>query len=172
MKKNVFLLAFIMLQSVSALNAAENFNKNDETKGSIFGELTERALSVAMENIKEGSIVAINKLKYPSGWSSDSKNEYKDYVMDFLIKEGYKMVAKNYLEKLYEEQKSQQSGIYNEKTTVKTNNFSAIGYYIDLTLSRDNNTFMVRAQIINVSTGEIDGIGICKWDLEVGYSCN
>ena len=70
-----------------------------------------------------------------------------------LLDKGYRVVAKDYLEKLYEEQEAQQSGIYNERTTVQENNFSGVGYYINVNVTE---TF-VRVQVVNVSTGEYEG---------------
>lgn len=81
-----------------------------------------------------------------------NKEEYKDEVVEILLDKGYKVVAKEYLEKLYEEQQAQQSGIYNDRTTVKDNNFSAVGYYLNVRLTETS----LRVQIINVSTGEYD----------------
>ena len=73
--------------------------------------------------------------------------------MTILLNKGYRVVAKEYFEKLYQEQQDQQSGIYNEKTTVQENNFSAVGYYINVKVTE---TF-VRVQVVNVSTGEYEG---------------
>ena len=70
-----------------------------------------------------------------------------------LLDKGYKVVAKEYLERLYEEQQNQQSGIYNDKTTVQENNFSAVGYYINVKVTETS----LRVQVINVSTGEYEG---------------
>ena len=63
------------------------------------------------------------------------------------------MVAKEYLQKLYNEQQDQLSGIYNENTTVQENNFSAVGYYINVKATDSS----VRVQVVNVSTGEYEG---------------
>ena len=82
-----------------------------------------------------------------------NKEDYKDEVVEVLLDKGFKVVAKEYLERLFEEQKSQQSGVYNEKTTVKEDNFSAVGYYLNVKLTET----ALRVQVINVSTGEYDG---------------
>ncbi len=86
------------------------------------------------------------------------REEYQDQVVEILLDKGYKVVAKEYLEKLYEEQKNQQSGIYNEKTTVQENNFSAVGYYLNVKLTETS----LRVQVINVSTGEYAGNATVK----------
>ena len=108
-----------------------------------------RALDKALQDIREGSRIAIDQVKVPSG---TNKDEYKDEVVEILLDKGYKVVAKEYLEKLYEEQQAQQSGIYNDRTTVKNDNFSAVGYYLNVRLTDTS----LRVQIINVSTGEYD----------------
>jgi len=63
------------------------------------------------------------------------------------------VVAKEQLEKLYREQQDQQSGIYNPNTTVQDNNFSAVGYYINVKVTETS----IRVQVVNVSTGEYEG---------------
>ena len=108
-----------------------------------------KALDKALQDIREGSRIAIDQVKVPSG---ENKEEYKDEVVEILLDKGYKVVAKEYLEKLYEEQQAQQSGIYNDRTTVKGDNFSAVGYYLNVSLTETS----LRVQIINVSTGEYD----------------
>lgn len=108
-----------------------------------------KALDKALQDIREGSRIAIDQVKVPSGMD---RNEYKDEIVEFLLDKGYKVVAKEYLEKLYEEQQAQQSGIYNDRTTVKENNFSAVGYYLNVRLTDTS----LRVQVINVSTGEYD----------------
>ena len=70
-----------------------------------------------------------------------------------LLDKGYKVVAKEFLAKLYEEQKAWESGIYNEDTTGKENNFSAVGYYINVKVTETS----LRVQVVNVSTGEYEG---------------
>jgi len=67
---------------------------------------------------------------------------------------GYRIVAKEYLERLYNEQKSQQSGIFNESTTAQENNFSAVGYFISVWEIFDS----FKVQVVNVSTGEFEGV--------------
>lgn len=109
-----------------------------------------KAIDKAFRNVREGSRIAIDQV---SVWSEINKEDYKDQVIDVLLDKGYKVVAKEYLEKLYEEQKSQQTGIYNEKTTVQENNFSAVGYYINIKVTETS----LRIQVINVSSGEYEG---------------
>ena len=109
------------------------------------------AMNKALRNVPEGSRLAIDRI------SSDNdeidRETLKDQVIDMLLDKGYRMVAKDYLAKLYEEQQAQQSGIYNERTTVQENNFSAVGYYINVKVIETS----VRVQVVNVSTGEYEG---------------
>ena len=111
------------------------------------------AMEQALNNIRDGSRFAIDNV---SVVGDINKDDYTDKIVDILLDNGYKVVAKEYLEKLYEEQQSQQSGIYNDKTTVRENNFSAIGYFINVKASKN----YVRVQIVNVSTGEFDGYAV------------
>lgn len=108
------------------------------------------AIDKALQDVREGSRIAIDQIRVTSGVN---REDYKDEVIEMLIHKGFKVVAKEYLEKLYEEQQGQQSGIYNERTTVKENNFSAVGYYFNVKLTEKN----LRVQVINVSTGEYEG---------------
>lgn len=100
--------------------------------------------------VRDGSRIALDQIRVPTG---TDKEDYKDQVVELLLDKGFKVVAKEYLERLYEEQQGQQSGIYNDKTTVKENNLSAVGYYLNVKLTETS----LRVQIINVSTGEYEG---------------
>lgn len=112
-------------------------------------DVLSKALHKALQDIREGSRIALDQVKVLSGMD---KNEYKDQIVEILLDKGYKVAAKEYLEKLYDEQQAQQSGKYNEKTKVKENNLSAVGYYLNVRLTETS----LRVQIINVSTGEYD----------------
>lgn len=107
-----------------------------------------KALTKALQDIKEGSRLALDQIRIVDG----DKEDFKDQIVELLLDEGYKVVAKDYLEKLYEEQQAQQSGIYNERTTVQENNFSAVGYYINVKKTET----AIKVQVINVSTGEYE----------------
>ena len=114
-----------------------------------YGNLSQ-AINKALRNVREGSRMAIDQVSVP--YSMD-KEDLKDQLLDVLLDKGYRVVAKDYLEKLYEEQEAQQSGIYNDKTTVQENNFSAVGYYINVKVTETS----LRVQVVNVSTGEYEG---------------
>ncbi len=118
---------------------SQEFNKN-----------LPQALNKALRNVREGSRMAIDQVSVTYGMD---KETLKDQLLDVLLDKGYKVIAKEYLEKLYEEQEAQQSGIYNENTTVKDNNFSAVGYYINVKVTETS----LRVQVVNVSTGEYEG---------------
>lgn len=108
------------------------------------------AFNKALRNVREGSRLAIDQVIVTSNME---RSEFKDQLIDMLLDKGYKVVAKEYLEKLYDEIKDQQSGIYNDKTTVKEDNFSAVGYYINVKVTETS----LRVQVVNVSTGEYEG---------------
>ena len=115
-----------------------------------FNKTLSQAINKALRNVREGSRLAIDQVTVP--YSMD-KEDLKDQLLDILLNKGYRIVAKDYLDKLYEEQQSQQSGIYNEGTTVQENNFSAVGYYINVKVTETS----LRVQVVNVSTGEYEG---------------
>jgi hypothetical protein len=114
-----------------------------------YGNLPQ-ALNKALRNVREGSRLAIDQVTVIN---SMDRETLKDQLLDVLLDKGYRVVAKDYLEKLYEEQEAQQSGIYNDKTTVQENNFSAVGYYINVKVTETS----LRVQVVNVSTGEYEG---------------
>ena len=107
-----------------------------------------QALTKSLQNIKEGSRLALDQLKITNG----DKEDFKDKIVEILLDEGYKVVAKEYLDRLYEEQQNQQSGMYNDRTTVQENNFSGVGYYVNVKQTET----AIKVQIINVSTGEYE----------------
>lgn len=114
-----------------------------------YGNLSQ-ALNKALRNVREGSRLAIDQVTVIS---SMDRETLKDQLLDVLLDKGYRVVAKDYLEKLYDEIKDQESGIYNDKTTVPENNFSAVGYYINVKVTETS----LRVQVVNVSTGEYEG---------------
>lgn len=96
--------------------------------------------------------MAINTISTSSDLNRD---QVKDILLDVLIDGNYKVVAKEYLERLKEELEEQQSGDYNDRTLVKSENFTAVGYFIDVKIKNG----MARVYIINVSTGEYAATG-------------
>lgn len=110
----------------------------------------EESTGKAIANIPSGARMAIDKITLPDELNDDA---IKDNLLDILLDKGYRVVAKEYLEKLYKEQQDQQSGIYNEKTTVQENNFSAVGYFVNVKVTETS----IRVQVVNVSTGEYEG---------------
>lgn len=108
------------------------------------------AVDKTLKNVNLGSRLAIDQL---SGFKEDEIDNTKDELLDILLDKGYKVVAKEYLQKLYEEQQQQQSGVYNVETTAQANNFSAAGYYLNVKKTEKS----IRVQVINVSTGEYEG---------------
>ena len=109
------------------------------------------AISQATREIDEGNRFALDKLTVTDGQTDKEKT--KGQIVDYLLGKGYKVVAKENLEKLYKEQQGQQSGIYNPDTTVEGNNFTAVGYYITVRITEE----YVQVQVVNVSTGEFEG---------------
>lgn len=120
-----------------------------DTKVEAYEKLSQ-AIVKALRNVREGSRMAIDQVTVVDG---KNKEDFKDQIIDALLDNGYKVVAKEYLDRLYEEQQNQQSGIYNERTTVQENNFSAVGYYINVKVTETS----IRVQVVNVSTGEYEG---------------
>ena len=109
------------------------------------------AIGKATREIDEGNRFAIDQFSVTDG--KTDKERAKGQAVDYLISKGYKVIAKEKLQKLYKEQQGQQSGIYNEETTVKGNNFSAMGYYLTVRITEE----YVQVQVVNVSTGEYVG---------------
>ena len=116
-------------------------------------------INKATREIDEGNRFALDKLTITNGQTDKEKT--KGQIVDLLLGKGYKVVAKESLEKLYKEsleklykeQQGQQSGIYNPDTTVEGNNFTAVGYYISVRITEE----YVQVQVVNVSTGEFEG---------------
>lgn len=109
------------------------------------------AINQATREIDEGNRFALDKLTITD--DQTDKEKTKGQIVDYLLGKGYKVVAKEHLEKLYKEQQGQQSGIYNEETIVEGNNFSAVGYYISARITEE----YIQVQVVNVSTGEFEG---------------
>lgn len=113
-----------------------------------------KAFDKALMNVREGSRFSIDNVTISGDITSEiNKESVKDNVIDVLLDKGYKVVAKEYLERLYQEQQVQQSGIYNENTVVQENNLSAVGYFLNIKITDES----LRVQVVNVSTGEYEG---------------
>lgn len=113
-----------------------------------------KAFDKALMNVREGSRCSIDNVTISGNLTNDiNKESVKDNVIDVLLDKGYKVVAKEYLERLYQEQQVQQSGIYNENTVVQENNLSAVGYFLNIKITDES----LRVQVVNVSTGEYEG---------------
>ena len=109
------------------------------------------AINQATREIDEGNRFALDKLTITD--DQTDKEKIKGQTVDYLLGKGYKVVAKEHLEKLYKEQQGQQSGIYNPDTTVEGNNFTAVGYFISARITEE----YIQVQVVNVSTGEFEG---------------
>ncbi len=109
------------------------------------------AINKATREIDEGNRFALDKITITDGQTDKEKT--KGQIVDLLLGKGYKVIAKEKLEKLYNEQQGQQSGIYNPDTTVEGNNFTAVGYFISVRITEE----YVQVQVVNVSTGEYEG---------------
>lgn len=129
-------------------NVAVSLNTTNSKVNSNTTNLS-KAIDRALSNVREGSRIAVDGVSVQNG----NKEDYRDQVVNLLLDKSYKVVAKEYLEKLYEEQQNQQSGIYNERTTVQENNFSAVGYYLNVKVTETS----IRVHVVNVSTGEYEG---------------
>lgn len=110
-----------------------------------------KAIGSATQDIIEGNRFALDNVSIKT--SDIDKEKVKGEIIDILLKKGYKVVAKEYLAKLYKEQQDQQSGIYNEETIVEGNKFTAVGYYLSVRVTEE----YVQVQVVNVSTGEFEG---------------
>ena len=105
----------------------------------------------ALRHVPEGSRLAIDQVIVTR--EMDEEN-IKDQLLDLLLDKGYRVVAKEYLQKLYNEQQDQlNSGLYNPDTTVEGSKFSAVGYFINVKVTESS----IRVQVVNVSTGEYEG---------------
>lgn len=110
------------------------------------------ALTKSLSDIDKNKKFAFDKLYTPNY----DKNKIKNQVIDHLKKGGHKIVAKDYLYKLKKEQEGPDGGLHNPETIVKSNNFSAVGYFININITEE----YLQIEIINVSTGEVDGNAI------------
>jgi len=119
-----------------------------ETK---LNETLVRVVDRALSRVNDGSRLAIDQISVTgSGLNRDNVN---DQLIDILLAKEYRVVAKQFLERLRDEQREQQSGGFNERTTVRTDNFTAVGYFLNVRVTDE----AIRIQAINVSTGEYEG---------------
>lgn len=118
---------------------------------SVLSQKLYESVSKATREIDEGNRFALDNISVRDG--KTDKEKINGEIVNFLLKKGYKVVAKDYLEKLFKEQCEQQSGIYNDATTVGMGNFTAVGYYLNVRITEE----YVQIQVVNVTTGEFEG---------------
>jgi len=118
--------------------------------GTQLNETLVKALDKATSNIYAGSRFAIAQISVSGEFDREI---VKDQLLDILLDRSYRVVAKEYLEKLKEELEEQTSGGYNERKTAKTDNLSGVGYFLNVRVNEKS----IRVQVINVSTGEYEG---------------
>lgn len=125
-----------------------DLGSSPETK---LNETLVKAVDKAMSKVRAGSRLAIDQISVTG--SALNRETVNDQLIDVLLDNGYKVVAKEYLERLKEEQEQQMKGGHNERTTVQTDNFSGVGYFLNVRVNEKS----IRVQVINVSTGEYEG---------------
>ena len=140
---------------VSTGNRSTSYNKDVyKLIGNVvnlFGDYLSQATNKSLRNVPEGSRLAIDNITVTSGLD---KENLKDQLIDVLLEKGYRVVAKEYLQKLLKEQEDQlKSGLFNPDTTVEGSKFSAVGYFINVKVTDTS----IRVQVVNVSTGEYEG---------------
>jgi len=138
------------ISSSTTTCSAKVIELNSNSPETKLNETFVKAIDKAMSSIRASSRLAIDQISASGGLDRET---VKDQLLDILLDKGYKVVAKEYLEKLKEEQEQQQSGGYNEKTTARTDNFSGVGYFLNVRVNEKS----IRVQVINVSTGEYEG---------------
>lgn len=109
------------------------------------------AIGKATRGIDEGCSFAIDQFSVTDG--KTDKEKAKGQAVDCLINKGYKVLAKEKLQRLYKEQQDQQSGIYNQENALETNGFSTVGYFISVRITEE----YVQVQVVDVATGEYVG---------------
>jgi hypothetical protein len=114
-----------------------------------WNETLVKAVDEAMSKVRVGSRLAIDQVSVTG--SKLNRETVKDQLIDVLLEKDYKVVAKEYLEKLKEEQ-VQQAKDHNERTTAQTENFSGAGYFLNVRVNEKS----IRVQVVNVSTGEYE----------------
>ena len=150
-KKLILTLIGIMVFSLAFAEIDE------ESCARLFKESLIEAANKALGNVSEGSRFAIDQVSVSTdglqcGKYKPNKRIINDQLIEILLNNGYKVVAKDFLEKLKEEHKQQQGGGFNDKT--KANRLlSGIGYFLNVRVTVES----IRIQVINVSTGEFEG---------------
>lgn len=115
-----------------------------------------QSINNSMRDVQEGSKVAIDQITGTTNieMTKEDIEIIKDKLIDVLLDKGFKVVAKEYLQRLYDELKDQEDPtLWNPDTTVEGGNFSAVGYFINVKATGTS----IRVQVINVSTGEYEG---------------
>lgn len=125
--------------------------KNKKEQAAEFEKKLSQALNKALGKVVEGSRMAIDQITLNNGMDSE---RLKDQIIDVLLEKGYRVVAKEYLQKLDKEIKDAiESGSFNPDTMVEEGNFSAVGYFINLKVTESS----IRVQVVDVSKGEYVG---------------
>lgn len=134
----------VVIQNSAPASTTPRSRKSQELN---FEEALSSAIEKALEDVSEGSRIAFNKIITPT---NIPKSQVKDQILEALLDNNFKVVAKEYFETIKDELEEQRSGQYSERTKVKENNLSASGYLLDCKIDSD----VIKIYIISVSTGE------------------
>lgn len=97
----------------------------------------------ALKNAQEGSVIAVDKIEInlTDGWCGSckwSREDCEDHVIEILLDKGYKVVSKENIEKLRED------------------NPTFVGYYLNVKVTDEK----MRVQLIDAVTGDYIGNAI------------
>lgn len=110
------------------------------------------AVDNALKRVEVGSILAFGTIDVDDKSEIDGES-LKDDLTEIILDKGYKMVAKEHLKRLYDESKKGENDMYNKETVVQGNNFSAVGYFIDIKVTPKT----IKLEVLSVGEGEIKG---------------
>ena len=141
----------VALREAKQTYSGKNVGIRSLTKGEATFDSNGSVVYKATREIDEGNRFALDRLNILD--DQTDRQLAKSNIVDYLIGRGYKVVAKEYLQKLKDEIDGQGSGLYNPSTTVKPKNFSAVGYFLSVRVDYS----YVQVEVVNVSTGEYEG---------------
>ena len=116
----------------------------------VLNETLVKAVDKALSKVSAGSRLAIDQVSVSGELSRETVN---DQLLSILNERNYRVIAKEYFERLKEELKEQKKGGYNVEKTADADNFSGVGYFLNVRVDEKS----IRIQVINISTGEYEG---------------
>jgi hypothetical protein len=114
-------------------------------------DAVQRAINRAMRDVPSRSRVALVEVQAMDG---SMRNRIQDIIEEALLDQNFRVVDRSELERIRAEQDLQTGGDFDERQAVSIGRFAGANYILTARVDREQ----VRIRLLNVTSGEVEGI--------------